>query len=139
MRQIISYPILLFCLSTVFSNMVYADRCPTPEIIVERKISQEYEWTIDERRSLDDVLAVEKLYSARIKNNGEFIACYYSSGKNLLRMDAKPLKTGCVVIEYAGEWNEVDAAEQVCAEADIYDCQYAIYCDETTAKQEEKS
>ena len=64
----------------VFLNtgLVKADHCPSPETIKERKISRDYEWTIDERRTLDDVLAVEKLYSVRIKNQGEFIACYYS-------------------------------------------------------------
>ncbi len=135
MRNCISFRFMLLCLASFVSSSVYADKCPAPDIIVERKISREYEWTIDERRTLEDVLAVEKLYSVRIKNNGEFIACYYATGKTLLRMDAKPMKTGCVVIEYGGKWSQVDAAERVCAEADSYDCQFAIYCDETKAEQ----
>ncbi len=113
-------------------NAVYADQCPTPDIIKERKISRAYDWTIDERRTLEDLLAVEELYSVRIKNNGEFAACYYSSPGQLLRLDAKPLKEDCTVAKYEGNWADSSASEQVCNEPDVYQCRFAIYCDETT-------
>lgn len=115
----------------VFLNtgLVMADQCPSPEVIKERKISRDYEWTIDERRTLDDVLAVEKLYSARIKNQGEFIACYYSGGKQLLRLDGKPEKKDCWVAESNGKWNTIGEVETVCGEHDITLCQFNIKCE----------
>jgi len=105
-----------------------ADQCPTPELIKDRKISRDYEWTIDERRSLDDVLSVEKLYSVRIKNKGEFIACYYSGSKSLLRLDGKPLKENCLVDKNKGSWETTVDGEQVCKEADLMLCVYDINC-----------
>lgn len=115
----------------VFLNtgLVKADHCPSPETIKERKISRDYEWTIDERRTLDDVLAVEKLYSVRIKNQGEFIACYYSGGNRLLRLDGKPEKDNCLVNNSDGNWNRIGDSETVCEENDIALCEYQIKCD----------
>jgi hypothetical protein len=122
--------IFLLC---IFINprQLIADQCPTPEIIKERKISRNYEWTIDERRSLDDVLSVEKLYSVRIKNNGEYIACYYSGSKNLLRLDGKPLKQSCQVIKISASWELAGNGEQVCKEDDPGLCKYDMNCDES--------
>ena len=105
-----------------------ADQCPTPEIIKDRKISRDYEWTIDERRSLDDVLSVDNLYSVRIKNKGEFIACSYSGSKNLLRLDGKPVKKGCVVNKNSGSWELAENGEKVSKEADLGLCVYNINC-----------
>ena len=33
-----------------------------------------------------------------------------------------------------GETSELTGAEKVCAEEDVYQCQYAIYCDESSDK-----
>jgi hypothetical protein len=106
-----------------------ADQCPSAEIVKERKISQEYDWTIDERRSLEDVLAVEKLYSVRIKNRGEFIACYYSSDNQLLRLDGAALKKGCLINKKSGNWQGSENEEQVCKEEDLSLCIYEIHCE----------
>jgi hypothetical protein len=121
-------------LSYLFINpsLVIADQCPSPEIIKERKISRAYEWTIDERRSLDDVLSVEKLYSVRIKNKGEFIACYYSGSKNLLRLDGTSLKKECVVKKKSGNWDFSENGEQVCKEENLNLCHYEIHCEESS-------
>lgn len=127
--------LLLFTLLVMLiPRTLLADRCPSPDIIKDRKISRQYAWLIDERRTLEDVLAVEKLYSVRIKNEGEFATCYYTTSKQLLEMDAKPLREGCTVIEYKGTWESVNRYEKVCAEEDVYQCQYAIYCDETDSE-----
>lgn len=119
------------CLLCFFINSgpAIADQCPTVEIIKERKISRDYEWTIDERRSLDDVLSVEKLYSVRIKNKGEFIACYYSGSKNLLRLDGTSLKKECVLNKTSGRWEFSENGEQVCKEEDLNLCHYEINCE----------
>ena len=104
-----------------------ADVCPSPEIVRERGISREYEWTINERQTLEDVLAVEKLYSVRIKNKGEFVACYYYTSKQRpMRLDAKPLKANCSVTRYSDNWEAPDGLELVCRDDDVYQCRFAI-------------
>ncbi len=107
----------------------FAEQCPTPHNIKDRKINRDYEWTIDERRTLDDVLSVEKLYSIRIRNNGEYVACYYSGGKNLLRLDGKPLEQPCTLRVVSGQWNIAENGERVCAEDDRGLCVYDVKCD----------
>lgn len=124
-------PPLIIC-SVLSTSFVFADTCPTPQTVKDRKISRVYAWYIDERRTLDDVLAVEKLYSVRLKNNGEYVSCYYSGNGRLLEMDAWPLKTECSIVEYKGEWQTINEEERVCKEEDISTCQFAIYCDERT-------
>ena len=114
-----------------------ADVCPSPEIVRERKISREYEWTINERRTLEDVLAVEKLYSVRIKNKGEFVACYYTSKQRSMRLDAKPLKADCSVTHYSNNWEAPSGLELVCRDDDVYQCQFAILCDETKSNSDD--
>ena len=108
-----------------------AEQCPDPEKIKERKINRDYEWTIGERRTLEDVLSVEKLYSVRIKNEAEYVACYYSGSRNLLRMDAKPLKQPCIISRISGHWEMTNSGEHVCKEADLALCEYDIKCEET--------
>lgn len=114
------------------SSLVIAAQCPGPEIIKQRKISRDYDWTIDERRSLEDVLSVKKLYSVRIKNKGEFIACYYSDTKSLLRLDGSSLKKECVINKKSGSWIFSENGEQVCKEEDLNLCVYEIHCDESS-------
>ncbi len=123
----------LICLLCFFANpcLVNADQCPSAETVKERNISRDYDWSIDERRTLDDVLSVEKMYSIRIKNKGEFIACYYSGGKNLLRLDGVPLKKDCVVNKKSGNWEVAENGEQICKEEDLKLCVYEIHCKET--------
>lgn len=108
--------------------MALADQCPSAELVKERKISREYDWTIDERRSLQDVLAVERLYSVRIKNKGEFVACFYSSNHQLLRLDGAALEKDCVINNNSGNWVESENGEQVCNEKDLSLCKYEINC-----------
>jgi hypothetical protein len=120
---------LIYLLSLLlFSNFVIADHCPSAKIVKERNISREYDWSIDERRSLEDVLSVEKLYSVRIKNKGEFIACYYSGEKSLLRLDGAPIGKDCLIKKQSGNWLEAENNEQVCQEDDLNLCVYEINC-----------
>lgn len=120
----------VFLLLLLISGQSLADLCPTPKQIKDRSISREYDWTIDERRTLEDVLSVKKLYSVRIKNKGEYIACYYSSAKNLLRLDGKPLKQPCKVSNISDSWELAENGEQVCIEDDLGLCEYAMHCEE---------
>lgn len=105
-----------------------ADQCPSAETVKERKISREYDWSIDERRSLEDVLAVEKLYSVRIKNRGEFVACYYTSNNRLLRLDGAAIEENCIINKKSGDWVELENQEQVCKELDLSQCIYEMDC-----------
>lgn len=121
----------LICLIVLFLNsgFVIADQCPSAEIVKARRISQEYDWSIDERRSLEELLAVEKLYSIRIKNRGEFVACYYSSVNQILRLDGAALKENCLIKTISGSWQETKNGEQVCKEEDLSQCKYVIDCE----------
>lgn len=110
-------------------NVVNADQCPSAQIVKERKISREYDWSIDERRSLEDVLAVEKLYSVRIKNRGEFVACYYSGNDQLLRLDGASLEKECLIKNKSGNWIKAENGERICKEEDLSQCIYEIHCE----------
>lgn len=105
-----------------------ADQCPSAETVKERKISREYDWSIDERRTLEDVLAVEKLYSVRIKNHGEFVACYYTSNNRSLRLDGAAIKENCTIKIKSDNWFESENGEQVCKEIDLSQCVYEMHC-----------
>ncbi|MCG8378773.1 MAG: hypothetical protein MI865_04770 [Proteobacteria bacterium] len=122
-----SVPYCYLIVSLLLSNFSYAEQCPSPDIIKDRKISREYEWTIDERRTLEDVLAVEKLFSVRIKNQGEFIACYYSGNRGILRLDGKPLKDSCRIQTESGNWKKIEG-ETVCLDEELSLCIYKIEC-----------
>jgi hypothetical protein len=111
------------------SGFVFADQCPSAEIVKKREISRDYDWSIDERRTIDELLSVKKLYSVRIKNKGEFIACYYSSPKVIVRLDGVPLKKDCLIHKKSGEWYKAENSEQVCKEDDLNQCVYEIHCE----------
>ena len=121
---------VIFLSLLYLSDTVIADGCPPAQIVKDRKISRDYEWTLDERKTLDDVLAVERLYSVRIKNKGEFVACYYSGKTGLLRLDAKPEKEGCIIAIKTGEWTALDTGEALCVEDNLQLCHYEISCKE---------
>ena len=123
----------LICLLCFFinSNLVMADQCPSAEIIKKRQISQAYDWSIDERLSLDDLFTVKKLYSVRIKNKGEFVACSYSGAKNTIRLDGAALSKECMVTKTSGLWELSENGEQVCKEDDLNLCVYEIHCEKT--------
>jgi hypothetical protein len=136
MQFFIKYRRICLIILLISAEPLVADQCPTPEKIKERKISRDYDWTIDERRTLEDVLSVEKLYSVRIKNKAEYIACYYSGSKGLLRLDGKPLKQPCRVSDISGRWQLTENGEQVCKEEDLGLCKYDIKCGEINAINE---
>lgn len=117
-----------------YINIAFADQCPSAEIVKQRKISRDYDWSIDERRSLKDVLAVEKLYSVRIKNNGEFVSCYYTGKNGLLRLDGARLEENCIINIRSGRWIETENGEQICNEVDLAQCIYETHCEKAIEK-----
>jgi hypothetical protein len=121
---------IYFIILSVIPSLLFADQCPTPEKIIKRNISREYDWSINERRTLEDVLSVEKLYSVRIRNEAEYIACYYSGSRSLLRLDGIPLKQPCRVKEITGRWESAENGDQICLEDDLEKCEYEMKCDD---------
>ena len=123
----------LICLVYFYFNsgLAMADQCPSVEIIKERKISRAYDWSIDERRSIDDLLSVKNLYSVRIKNKSEFVACYYSSSKNTIRLDGAVIEKDCLIKKTSGRWETSESGELVCKEEDLSLCQFEIVCEKS--------
>ncbi|GJM04814.1 MAG: hypothetical protein DHS20C09_08050 [marine bacterium B5-7] len=130
MNSLDKYQCICFIILSISTSLLFADVCPTPEKIKERNISRDYDWTINERRTLEDVLSVEKLYSVRINNKAEYIACYYSGSRSLLRLDGKPLKQPCRVKVISGRWELTENDEQICLEDDLGKCEYGMTCDD---------
>lgn len=107
-----------------------AETCPPVADIIERKISNLYEWTVEEGTTLDDLLSVNLLFSVRIHNNGEFVSCRYTTKKWPVKLDAKPEVSGCRVITTDGKWEETASGQQVCREKNLFACEFLITCDE---------
>ena len=116
---------LTFCLVAPFA---FADRCPSTDEIIKREISVDYDWTVDERTGLDDVLAVKKLIATRIMNNGEYVSCKYTTGKLLVRLDGLPIKEKCIIKVSSGEWLTTGTGENACQEEDTLRCLFDIEC-----------
>lgn len=106
-----------------------AETCPATAEIIERRISNLYEWTVEEGTSLDDLLSVNRLFSVRILNGGEFVSCQYTTRKWPVKLDAKPEVGGCRVIQTAGNWEETPSGHQVCRQKNLYACEFRITCD----------
>ena len=121
---------LIFCLLFSLSiDVAVADQCPSAKIVKERKISRDYEWTIDERRTLEEVLSVEKLYSVRIKNQGEYVACSYTRKNGLIRLDGAAKKSHCLIMKQSGSWIYSGNGEQICTEKELNLCQFNVICE----------
>jgi len=108
--------------------VTHADECPMPDVVIERKISNDYEWTVDERVSLENILAVKRLIAVRIKDNGEYMSCKYTTGRQLVRLYGIPKTDKCVIKIASGEWISTDTGELVCQEKDITLCIFDIEC-----------
>ena len=106
----------------------YADRCPTPDEIRERTILKDYDWTVDERTSLENILSVKKSIAVRIMKNGEFVSCRYTTERQLVRLDGLPAKEKCVITVSSGEWINTTTGESVCQEEDTMQCLFEMEC-----------
>jgi hypothetical protein len=107
---------------------VHAEVCPTPEEIRDRKISKQYDWSVEETTSLGELLAVKQLYSVRIIGNGEYISCRYTTDKWPVRLDGLPVAGKCKVIQEAGAWTSTVTGEMVCSEQQVERCGYKLEC-----------
>lgn len=117
-----------------------ADSCPSPDAIRKRDISSDYDWTVDEGVSLEQLLGVTDLRAVTVMNAGEFIACDYDLGKQKkLRLYAKPEGGLCVVTEASGKWNKSDEGDLSCLEKDLSQCRFQFNCADNPRKPSGKT
>jgi len=106
-----------------------ADSCPSADQVHSRKISRDYEWTVDEGITLKDILSVTRLRAVAVQNAGEFIICGYDRGKGKhLNLYAKPKGNLCVVTRAGGKWHKSDAGDLSCREDDPEQCRFQFNC-----------
>lgn len=125
MLSLFKYAALLLILSMACAR---AEVCPTPEQIRDRKISKDYDWSVEEVTTLDQLLAVKKLYSVRILDQGKTISCRYTTEKWPVRLDGDPLDEKCGIITEAGEWKGTESGELACQEEDVTKCGFKQEC-----------
>jgi len=120
--------IVFLCILVVMEN-AFAGSCATPEEIMERKLSENYDWTVNDKVTLKGLLSVKQLYAVRIMNYGEFVSCHYAAEGQLIRLDGLPNKKGkCLIEPSVGEWVGTDDGDLVCQEKDISKCQFKFEC-----------
>ena len=121
------YKYILFLLFFMGSN-VLADTCPAPSEIKARNIPDDYDWSVAENISLEQLINVEILFSVRIKNKNEYIACYYRNSDRVIRLDGLPLGKDCRVYHESNNWQVTDNHEWFCDDEDKYSCLYKKNC-----------
>ena len=120
--------IIYFVLLWLMMTSVMADSCPTPKQVKDRKISNAYEWTVKEGVTLDNILAVEKLYSVRIMDNGDYVSCHYTTSQWPVTLDAKPEKSQCRIHHDDNQWEVTQSGQAICKEKDSGKCSFSIEC-----------
>ena len=129
-----------FIVVIVFSGLApvsLAERCATPQEVRARLVSPDYEWSVSEEASLDDILAVEKLYGASIENYGEFIACKYEAPQKYIRLDGVPKDGSCPIQAASDNWFSSEAGKSVCEEDDVTLCRFSFACQSLSAQDPE--
>ena len=126
--KIIMKTLICLVLYVFVIPVAVADNCPTPDEVRERKISENYEWTVDERVSLENILSVKRLIAVRIINDGEYMSCKYTTEKQLVVLYGLPKSDKCVINISSGEWISTDTGERVCQEKNITLCLFDVEC-----------
>ncbi len=118
------------CLSFVLLIMsnAQAERCATPIELKERRISPDYEWSVNEEVTLESLLAVQKLYAVTIENYGEFVACKYEAPQQYIRLDGAPKKSKCPIRVLSDNWFISERGQTVCSEEDYTLCHFEAAC-----------
>jgi len=111
------------------ASSAYADTCPTPDEVRDRKISEDYDWSVPENISLKDLLSVNKLYAVRIINYDEYVSCRYTTEKWPVILDGTPKTEQCRVMPTGGEWTGTDSGQLVCREKDVTKCLFNLECE----------
>ena len=116
--------ILLLCMHTESRG----DSCPSPDKIRHRDLSKQYEWTVDEKTSLQALLSVKKLYAVRIMDHGLYVSCYYTTDNWPVRLDAAPVQGECSLTPRDGKWKTTDSGQDVCTEKAAGKCGFTYTC-----------
>jgi hypothetical protein len=107
---------------------VYAERCATPDEVRDRRISPDYEWSVNEEVTLDGLLSVRQLYAVSIENYGEFVACKYEANQQYIRLDGAPKNSTCPIRVLSDNWFVSTGGQTVCDESDITLCRFEASC-----------
>ena len=123
--------IFLVCLCTLLcTQLVIADSCPSVKDISYRLISRDYEWTVDEGVTLDELLSVKELIAVSIENEGEFVSCKYKTGEKFIKLDGLPDTEKCPLHKTSGSWFVTGTNRLVCDEEDLFLCVFETDCKE---------
>jgi hypothetical protein len=104
------------------------DSCPSPDKIRHRDLSKQYEWTVDEKTTLQNLLSVQKLYAVRIMDHGLYVSCYYTTDKWPVKLDVAPVKDGCKYASHQGKWKSIESGQDVCMEKNAGNCGFKYTC-----------
>jgi len=126
--QIQFQTVLTVSVLLIAAPSVSADRCATADEIRDRKISNAYEWTVDDGVTLNDLLSVKRFFAVSVENDGEFVSCKYENDKQFLKLDGLPKKEKCSVIASSGQWLTTGTGRVVCNEKDVENCLFDIEC-----------
>ena len=119
---------IIFFILYILPFACSADTCPSVAEIIERNIPRTYEWTVDDKTTLDDVLSVNKLYAVRIMDQGDYVSCFYTTPNWPLKLDAKPEKSRCIIRKEEDSWLETESGNLVCQEKNLFNCNFRISC-----------
>ena len=108
------------------------ESCPSPDKIRQRNLSKKYEWTVDEKTSLEALLSVKKLYSVRIMDHGAYVSCHYTSPKWPIKLDLAPARGACTFSRQKGEWKGTESGQEVCMEKNPGNCGFTSTCKQGT-------
>ncbi|MBT7952033.1 MAG: hypothetical protein HN764_10445 [Gammaproteobacteria bacterium] len=119
---------MTFFIMLFFTSSALAERCATPEEVIERKISPDFEWSVSEGVTLEGILSVRRLYAVTIENYGEFVACKYEANQQYIRLDGAPKNTKCPIQVISDNWFVSELGQTVCEESDITLCRFGPSC-----------
>ena len=117
------------CIS-LCTQSVIADSCPSIKDISYRLISRDYEWTVDEGVTLDELLSVKELIAVSIEKEGEFVSCKYKTGEKFIKLDGLPVAEKCPLHNVSGNWFVTGTNRLICDEDDLFQCNYETNCKE---------
>ena len=122
--SMISFSVLI----VPFSLRAESYSCPSIQSIKDRTISKEFDWTVSEQTTLEQVLNVSELLEVRIENHGDFVGCIYKSTNDLVRLDAKPITVDCLLVPLSANWLMNDIGQSVCNDTDKMRCKFEVSC-----------
>ncbi len=126
-KDILKTLIAFFTCTLIFTN-AYAERCATADEVRDRQISADYEWSVNEEVSLDNLLSVTHLYGVTIENYGEFVSCKYEALQQYIRLDGAPKNSTCPVRALSDNWFVSESGRTVCSAKDFTLCHFDFGC-----------